>query len=135
MGRCDRARKFFLNTLAIVQKILYIKRVGIQRRAKTIMKWTDALVKSVSQKQEAAIVAAHNSNLLNPYALTIDWVRDITESKSPQSPYPDGVMFLGADHEACWSFMLLSSPEDIAADFGRQIQSRRTLDNWAFGDE
>ena len=35
--RCDRARKFYLNTLAIVQKILYIKRVGIQKREKLIM--------------------------------------------------------------------------------------------------
>ena len=97
--------------------------------------WTDALVKSVSEKQERAIVAAHNSNLLNPYDLTIAQVRDIAESKDPQSPYPDGVMFLGADHEACWSFMLLSSPDELAAEFGRLIQNRKTLDDWAFGNE
>ena len=35
--RCDRARKFYLNTLAIVQKILYIEKVGIQKREKLIM--------------------------------------------------------------------------------------------------
>ena len=97
------------------------------------MNWTNALVESVSQKQEQAIVAAHNSNLLNPYALTIEWVRDITESKSPQSLCPDDVMFLGADHEACWSFMLLASLDELADDFGRQIQDRKTLDAWAFG--
>ena len=99
------------------------------------MNWTDALVNSVSQKQEAAIVAAHNSEERNPYALTIEWVRAITESKSPQSRCPDGMMFLGADHEACWSFMLLASLDELADDFGCQIQDRKTLDAWAFGDE
>ena len=36
MGWCDCARKIFLEALAIVQKILYIEKVGIQK-SETIM--------------------------------------------------------------------------------------------------
>ena len=93
------------------------------------------MVLKVGEKQERAIVVAHGSKLLNPYDLTIGAVREIAESSPPDPPYFDGVIFDSAKHEACWSFMLLSSPEDLAADFGRQIQDRKTLDNWTFGDE
>jgi len=84
---------------------------------------------------ERAIVVAHGSDLFNPYGLSIEWVRDIAESLPPELHCFDGTKFLSADHEACWAFMLQSSPRDLAADFGRQVQDRRTLDNWAFGDE
>ena len=100
-----------------------------------MINWTDAMVLEVAQKQEKAIVEAYASDLLNPYGLSIEWVRDIAESLPPELHYFDGAMFLSADHEACWAFMLQSSPRGLAADFGRQVQDCRALDNWAFGDE
>ena len=99
------------------------------------MNWTNTMVLEVSEKQEKAIVVAYSSNLLNPNGFTIEWVRDIAESLPPASTSHDSAMFLSADHEACWVEMFLSSPNDLAANFGRQIQDHRTLDNWAFGDE
>ena len=96
------------------------------------MRWTDALVKSVSEKQEQAIDAAYK--LLNAYGLSIDEVKTIVESKTPESPYADGVMFLTKQHEECWTEMLDYSLEELTSDFGQQIQNRRLLQDW-LGDE
>ena len=67
MVRRDRSRKIFLDGLAIVQKILYIKKVAIQRRAKPTMNKPQELLdlakKSYSDSVIEIVKGLHSQGL------------------------------------------------------------------------
>ena len=91
-------------------------------------KWTVELIKEIEQKQEKAIVSAHG--LLRTNDLTIDTVRAIVKSKSPNQSDDGGVVFIDHHHENLWTEMLNDSPGLLTEHFVEHVQDRLLLQDW-----